>query len=173
MQSMIKRKVDISITAHVELICQLVSDAYTLHIERYVNKNNQGFTLNPGNFLYYRMSRQTGHSAALKKLLSKKFETENDSYVFAIFHSERERKNFLSPSRDADTGIEYPSPDFDTDGSTAVLGYFRTEGLPPNKANILVFSDTLHDTRRMAYAQLFLKTYSDHFPNLALVVFLG
>lgn len=167
MQSMIKRKVDISITAHVELISQLVLDTYALHIDRYIEKGRQESVLSPGNFLYYRMSRQTGHTAALKRLLSADFSAEKDVYVQAIFHSARERRCFLDSFKDETNGI--------ISIEERLCGDIGTQytGLNPSKANILVFSDTLHDNRRMDVVHKFLKSNPTHFPNLALVVFLG
>lgn len=167
MQSMIKRKIDVSITAQVDLISQLVLDTYALHMDRYMEKGRQEAIFTPGNYLYYRMTRQTGHTAALKRLLSADFSAEKDVYVQAIFHSGRERRCFLDSFKDETNGI--------ISIEERLCGDVGTEyrGLNPSRANILVFSDTLHDTRRMDAAQKFLKNNPAHFPNLALVVFLG
>lgn len=163
MQSMIKRKVDISITAHVDLISQLVLDAYELNKEA----AKPGRAFERGQMLYHRMCRQTGHTAALKNLLSADFSAEKDVYVHAIFHTERHRRSFLDSFKDETNGnakIE--------ERLCSSIGIERA-GLKPSEANILVFSDTLHDSRLLDNAYKFLKGNPEHFPNLALVVFLG
>lgn len=171
MQSMIKRKVDISITAHVELISQLVLDTYALHMDRYIEKGRQDAILFPGNFLYYRMSRQTGHTAALKKLLSKDFQKEADASVFGVFHRELEREAIFSPARELHTRNQYPVPEIDKNASTCVINNFQ--GTKISEANILLFSDTLHDPARMEIANNFVRQNAAVLHNLALVVFLG
>lgn len=155
MQSMIKRKVDISFTAHVETIVQVVSDAYILNKERDAHKNLRDTAARCGNMVYYRMLRQTGHTAALKKLLSPEFQKENDAYVYAVFHTMREHDLFLPEQNVKKTTIaSFPASDI-------------------HVANIIVFSDTLHDPKRLAAAQDMIQNNPALFPNLALVVFLG
>ena len=170
MQSMIKRKVEISLNAHVEMIQQLVSDAYEIQKDR----QSKGGVMDPtcpGNILYYRMLRWTGHTAALKKLLSKRFQAENDAYVFGVFHNSRERDALFYPSRNPKTGEELPIPDVDKEESTATIANFM--GTNIDKANIIVFSDTLHDPKRLAAAHKMLQEGRSAFTNLTLVVFLG
>ncbi len=165
MQSMIKRKIEISMNAHVDMIQQLVADAYELQKERQIRG-----VIDPicsGNMLYYRMLRQTGHTAALKKLLSKKFQVENDAYVFGVFHTSRERDAFFNPQ----TGEELLIPDVDKKESTTTITHFM--GTNIDKANIIVFSDTLHDAKRLSAAHQMLKDNRICFTNLTLVVFLG
>lgn len=171
MQSMIKRKIDVSITAHVELISQLVQDAYILNKERLIDKGRRQDVFCPGNFLYHRMLRQTGHTAALKRLLSQKFREDTDAYVFGVFHVGRERQTLSCPARDFETGQQYPNPEIDTKGSTCVIDNFV--GTRISEANIIVFSDTLHDPRLMEKAYAFIRENAAVFRNLALVVFLG
>ncbi|AFU64506.1 hypothetical protein [Salmonella phage SKML-39] len=169
MKSMIKRKVEISLNSHVEMIQQLVSDAYEIQKDR----QSRG-VIDPicsGNMLYYRMLRQTGHTAVLKKLLSKKFQVENDAYVFGVFHTSRERDAFFQPSRNPQTGEELPIPDVGKNESTATISHFM--GTNIDKANIIVFSDTLHDVKRLANARKMLQDARSAFTNLTLVVFLG
>ena len=169
MQSMIKRKVEISLNAHVEMIQQLVSDAYEIQKDR----QSRG-VIDPicsGNMLYYRMLRQTGHTAVLKKLLSKKFQVENDAYVFGVFHTSRERDAFFQPSRNPQTGEELPIPDVGKNESTTTISQFM--GTKIDKADIIVFSDTLHDVNRLAAARKMLQDARTSLTNLTLVVFLG
>ncbi|AEN94102.1 hypothetical protein PKNFJJPA_00143 [Salmonella phage vB_SenAc_BPS6] len=169
MQSMIKRKIEISMNAHVDMIQQLVADAYEIQKERQIRG-----VIDPicsGNMLYYRMLRQTGHTAALKKLLSKKFQVENDAYVFGIFHTSRERDAFFYPSRNPQTGEELLIPDVDKKESTTTITHFM--GTRIDKANIIVFSDTLHDVKRLAAAREMLQDARTSLTNLTLVVFLG
>lgn len=169
MKSMIKREVEISLNAHVEMVQQLVSDAYEIQKDR----QSRG-VIDPicsGNMLYYRMLRQTGHTAALKKLLSKRFQAENDAYVFGVFHTSRERDAFFYPSRNPKTGEELPIPDVDKKESTTTISQFM--GTKIDKADIIVFSDTLHDVKRLVAARKMLQDARSSLTNLTLVVFLG
>lgn len=168
MKSMVKHRIEVSLTAHVEMIQQLVLDAYEIQKDR----QSRGVMdpAGPGNILYYRMIRQTGHTAALKKLLSKKFQTENDVCVFGIFHNSRERDTFFRISRNPQTGEELPAPDIDERSTATITHFLGTEIV---KANIIVFSDTLHDPKRLAAAHKMLQEARNCITNLTLVVFLG
>lgn len=169
MQSMIKRKVDISMNAHIEMVQQLVLDAYTLNTERLIKQGRGQCVYQSGNAFCYRMLRQTGHSSALKKLLSREFMTENDLHVFGLFFTSRERDVIFSPSRNVTSGVEYP-----VDINESVTATIKTwKGTSIDKANIIVFSDVLHDPRRLELAQAMILEHSSHFPNLGLVVYLG
>ena len=169
MQSMIKREVEISLNAHVEMVQQLILDAYEIQKDR----QSRG-VIDPicsGNMLYYRMLRQTGHTAVLKKLLSKRFQAENDAYVFGVFHTSRERDAFFQPSRNPQTGEELPIPDVGKNESTTTISQFM--GTKIDKADIIVFSDTLHDVKRLVAARKMLQDARSSLTNLTLVVFLG
>lgn len=169
MQSMVKRNVDISLNAHIEMIQQLVLDAYEIQSDR--KSKCQHNPSCPGNMLYHRMLRQTGHTAAMKKLLSYNFQTENEVCVFGVFHSAREREAFFTQSRNVTTGEYYDKPDVDKKDSTSTVANYM--GTKIDKANIIVFSDTLHDPKRLDAAHKMLKDNRSVFTNLTLVVFLG
>lgn len=171
MQSMIKRKVDISFTAHVEMLLQLVMDAYTINTERYVNKGRGHIVTQPGNFLYYRMTRQTGHTAALKSLLSENFRTKNDVYVFGLFHSDIERQAVFDATRNMNSGEAYEGLEHTKKNDTSTLKNFL--GTNICNANIIVVSDTLHDPKRLHEANTFFRENAGIFTNLGLVVYLG
>lgn len=169
MQSMIKRKVEISMNAHVEMIQRLVLDAHEIQKDRQ-SRGVMDPTC-PGNILYYRMLRQTGHTAALKKILSYDFQTENNLNIMGVFHSVRERDSFFSSSRNTQIGADLPAPDVDKKEHTTTTSHFM--GTKIDKANIIVFSDTLHDPKRLASAHEMLREGRTAFTNLTLVVFLG
>lgn len=166
MQSMIKRNVEISLNAHVEMIQQLVLDAY--EIQKY--RQSKGGVMDPtcpGNILYYRMLRWTGHTAALKKILSYDFQTENNLNIMGVFHSARERDSFFHPR----PGADVPLPDVDKKQHTTTTSHYMGTGI--DKANIIVFSDTLHDPKRLESAHEMLREVRSALTNLTLVVFLG
>ncbi|AYN55385.1 hypothetical protein [Dickeya phage Coodle] len=165
MKSMVKRKVEISITAHVEMIQQLVLDTYEIQKDRRSRGNIDPIGL--GNMLYYRMIRQTGHTAALKKILSYDFQTENNLNIMGVFHSVRERDYFFH-SR---AGADVPPPDVDKKRHTTTTSHYMDTDI--DKADIIVFSDTLHDLKRLAAAHKMLQDGRFAFTNLTLVVFLG
>lgn len=167
MQSMIKRKVEISLNAHVEMVQQLILDAYEIQKDRQ-SKGGVTDPTWPGNILYYRMLRQTGHTAALKKILSYDFQTENNLNIMGVFHSVRERDSFFCTSRNIH---ETPAPDVDKKESTTTVAHHM--GTKIDKANIIVFSDTLHDPKRLAAAHEMLRNSRSALTNLTLVVFLG
>jgi hypothetical protein len=169
MQSMIKRKVEISFTAHVEMIQQLVLDAYEIQKDRQTRGVMDPTC--PGNILYHRMLRQTGHTAALKKILSYGFQTDNNIFVMGVFHSARERDALFYSSRNTQIGSDLPLPDVDKKEHTTTISHFM--GTKIDKANIIVFSDTLHDPKRLAAAHKMLQENRSSFTNLTLVVFLG
>lgn len=166
MKSMIKRKVEISLTAHIEMVQQLILDAYEIQKDR---QSRGGVTdpTCPGNILYYRMLRQTGHTAALKKILSYDFQTENNLNIMGVFHSVRERDSFFHSRAGADVSL----PDVDKKQHTTTISHYMGTGI--DKANIIVFSDTLHDPKRLASAHEMLREGRTAFTNLTLVVFLG
>ncbi|ARB12292.1 histone-like protein [Salmonella phage selz] len=167
MKSMIKRKVDISLNAHIEMVQQVVLDAYEIQKDRRIRHD-----LDPtdrGNMLYYRMLRQTGHTAVLKKLLSEKFQNENGVNIFGVFHTARERDTFFTQPRNITTGEWYEK--FDRKEKTATITQFM--GSKIDKADIIVFSDTLHDAKRLSVAHKMLQDNRICFTNLTLVVFLG
>ena len=170
MQSLIKRKVDISLNAHVEMIQRLVLDAYILNTERHVDKGRRDEVFCPANMLYYRILRQTGHTAALKKLLSKEFQEMHGLRTFGVFHSASEMRAVFNVSRDVHTGQTFPKPDIDRNFTATSANWLGTK---IDQADIIVFSDTLHDPRRVKAAQEMVMLNSHLFPNLALVVFLG
>lgn len=165
MQSMIKRKVEVSLNAHVEMIQQLILDAYEIQKDRMLRGNTNPCC--PGNILYYRMIRQTGHTAALKKLLSYDFQTQNNLKIMGVFHSVRERDYFFR----SHAGTDVPMPDVDKKESTTTTSHYK--GTSIDKANIIVFSDTLHDPKRLAAAHEMLQDGRSAFTDLTLVVFLG
>ncbi|AXF41647.1 putative histone-like protein [Salmonella phage vB_SalM-LPST94] len=167
MKSLVKRKVEVSLNAHIEMIQQLVLDAYEIQKDRRIR-----YDLDPadsGSMLYYRMLRQTGHTAVLKKLLSEKFQIENEIDVFGVFHTARERDTFFTQSKNVTTGEQYEK--FDRKEKTSTIANFM--GTNIDKANIIVFSDTLHDAKRLSAAHQMLKDNRICFTNLTLVVFLG
>lgn len=167
MQSMIKRKVDISLNAHVEMVQQLILDAYEIQKDRASRGGVDPIC--PGNMLYHRMLRQTGHTAALKKILSYDFQTENNICVMGVFHSIRERDSFFNASGNSQVGTY--TPDVDKKHHTTTIS--RYMGTNIDKADIIVFSDTLHDPKRLASAHEMLREGREAFTNLTLVVFLG
>ncbi|WPJ48940.1 hypothetical protein RCIP0012_00158 [Klebsiella phage RCIP0012] len=163
MKSMVKRRVEISLNAHVEMIQQLVLDAYEIQKDR--ESRRLVDVIQPGNILYYRMIRQTGHTAALKKLLSIDFQKENNVRIISVFHSETERDSFFSSSPNA------PGPYADKIASSITIS--QCMGSVIDKANIIIFSDTLHDPKRLDAAHKMLKDIRSALTNLKLVVFLG
>lgn len=162
MQSMVKRRVEISMNAHVEMIQQLILDAYEIQKDR--ESRSLVDVIEPGNILYYRMIRQTGHTAALKKLLTCNFQTDNNVSIMGVFHSERERDSFLSSHTVSGQNV-------DKKDSTITISSFR--GTKIDKADIIVFSDTLHDPKRLDAVHKMLKDGRSALTNLKLVVILG
>lgn len=166
MQSMVKRRVEISLNAHVEMIKQLILDAYEIQKDR--ESRSLVDVIEPGNILYYRMIKQTGHTAALKKLMSYNFQTENNVRIMAVFHSESERGSFFSsPS----SPYNAPEPHVDMKDSTTTISHYM--GTKIDKADIIVFSDTLRDPKRLDAAHKMLKESRSALTNLKLVVILG
>lgn len=163
MQSMVKHRVDISLYAHVEMIKQLILDAY--EIQKYRDSQSLVDVIDPGNILYYRMIRQTGHTVALKKLLSYNFQTENNVRIMAVFHSEVERDSFFS------SPCNVPPSNIDKEDSTTTIRHYK--GTKIGLADIIVFSDTLQDPKRLDAAHKMLKESRSVLTNLKLVVFLG
>lgn len=163
MKSLVKRKVEVSLNAHIEMLQQLVLDAYEIQKDR--ESRSLVDVIEPGNILYYRMIRQTGHTAALKKLLSYNFQTENNVRIMAVFHSESERGSFFS------SPCNVPDPHVDKKDSTTTISHYM--GTKIDKADIIVFSDTLHDPKRLDAAHKMLKESRSALTNLKLVVFLG
>lgn len=163
MQSMVMRRVEISLYAHVEMIKQLILDAY--EVQKYRDSRSWVDVIDPGNILYYRMIRQTGHTVALKKLLSYNFQTENNVRIMAVFHSESERDSFFSSPHNV------PPSNIDKEDSTTTISHYM--GTNINKADIIVFSDTLHDPKRLVAAHKMLQDARSSLTNLTLVVFLG
>lgn len=158
MQSLIKRRVDISLDAHVQHILRLVEDAYILQKEREIETGLFATSFQHDNMLYYRMLRRTGHTAALKKLLSEKTRQDMDAEIFAVFQTQTELRNYRNSS------------DPSCRRSTTFADWRRGSGI--EKANIIIFPDATYGPDRMKIAHTMLLD-TDSFPNLRLVVFLG
>lgn len=171
MNSLVKREVNISITAHTELITQMVLDCYEINVHRTKKEKRYDTPYCPGNMLYHRMLRATGHTAALNKLLSNDFHEKSGINVFGVFHRERDLENTLKNSRNIRSGEEFPTSEIDKHKRTGTI--HNWVGTAISEADIIIFSDTLHDKRRLELAHDLISGNANCFPNLGLVVFLG
>lgn len=171
MKSLVKREINISITAHVELVTQMILDCYEINLHRIEKEKRLGIPYCPGNMLYHRMLRATGHTAALKKLLSNEFYEKSGINVFGAFHCETELEFALKNSRNVRTGEEFPAPEIDKRKRMGTIN--RWIGTAISEANIIIFSDTLHDKQRLDNVHKFINENATCFPNLRLVVILG
>lgn len=124
-----------------------------------------------GNMLFHRMVRQTGHTAAMKKLLSNNFLLENNLYVFGVFHTSRERDELFKQAQNINTGKVFPVPDIDKNAHTGTIR--NVEGTNIHNADIVVFSDTLHDPRRLSDAMDCIGVLRPTLNKVKLFVFLG
>ena len=170
MNSLVKREINISITAHVELITQMILDCYEINLHM-IEKGKRSIPYCPGNMLYHRMLRQTGHTAALKKLLSNDFYEKSGINVFGVFHRQMDLESALKNSRNVRTGEEFPTPDIDKRKRMGII--HDCFGTAISEANIIIFSDSLHDKQCLDDVHKFINEKSNCLPNLRLVVVLG
>lgn len=172
MNSMLKKEINLSINAHVELVTRMVLDAYEINKHRAEKGRDRTILLGSGNMVYHRILRQTGHSAAMKRLLSTKFQEEHGVNILGVFHTTQEMKSHLQASLNIKTGEKYENPEIPVN-SRATIGVNMDGEYGFNGTNILVFADTLHDDRRLKDAHRFVSMNISRLPNLLLVVFLG
>lgn len=172
MNTMLKKEINLSINAHVELVTRMVLDAYEINKHRAEKSRDRTAILYPGNMVYHRILRQTGHTAALKRLLSDKFQAEHGVRTLGIFHTTQEMKANLMTSRNIHTGETYEVPEIPV-SSRATIRVNLDGEIGLQDTNILIFSDTLHDDRRLKDAHQFVSETIPQLPNLMLVVFLG
>lgn len=159
MQSLVKREVQVSYNAHIDLISQMVIDSLE------VMRHRERSPIDPGNALYHRMLRQTGHSAALRRLLSADWQEQNKINTFGLFFTQKEADNNTI-----------------RDPLSEVLRNYGVIGRPVSviglvqEVDVLIVCDTLHSHERHKQAWEFIgKNFLEEGAsiNLRLVVFLG
>lgn len=93
MQSMIKREVSISITAHSEFIRQMILDGLEVakfRTEKYSTSHEHHLK---GSAIYYRNMRQNGHSTALRTIFSSP--DFDEVGLISIFLNTDQRNHFI------------------------------------------------------------------------------
>ncbi len=171
MNSLVKREINISITAHVELVTQMILDCYEINLHRIEKEKRPDIPYCPGNMLYHRMLRATGHTAALKKLLSNEFYEKSGINVFGIFHRQKDLESALKNPSNVWTREEFPAPEIDKRKRMGTI--HECFGTAVSEANIIIFSDSLHDKQCLDNVHKFISENASCLPNLRLVVVLG
>lgn len=159
MQSMIKRDVNIAITPHIELITQMILDA--VEVTEYRRGKTKTDFLRRDDAIYHRFLRQTGHTTALKHILSKKFLEETGLEVMAMFEKEQAIQYSLYPEQKA------------MNNAFTISRFERGDVLIGRTPKVLVVSDALHDPAYQAKVWEVIKNNQALQLNLTLVVFLG
>jgi len=155
MKSMVKREITFAYDEHVDMIQQLVLDAYAMRIEG----GRQG--LYRDDCVIYRVLRQTGHSEALKLLLSDNWKTKHGLVTHGLFMNNALGNLLL--------GGHVPESTWST-----INDFENTSKLKLNKdTSIILVSDVLHSGREMDRAWDAIDNNLHLLPNLKLVVYLG
>lgn len=153
MESLVKREVNISLTAHIDMVSQMVLDGYEVACHRFKKNGN----LRLDDAIYHRFMRQTGHTSAMKRILSEEFQEAHQIKTWGLYHSTREKNSF-----------------HETGSNFSIIGRPETLIGIPHDINVLIVSDTLHDGKRLTCVQNFIiHEIREKFNELRLVVFLG
>lgn len=160
MQSMIKRDVNIAITPHIELITQMILDA--VEVTEYRRGKTKKDFLCRDDAIYHRFLRQTGHTTALKHILSKEFLQKTGLPVIGVFSGTQQLDNFL-------VGSELRN----MHNTFSVNQLERGDVFVGRKPKVLVVSDALHDPSYQTKVWEVIKNNQALQLNLTLVVFLG
>lgn len=165
MQSMIKREISLSITAHSELVRQLLLDG--LEVATHRRSKFPGNVYRADNRLqndaiYYRNMRQNGHSTALRTVYSSP-EFENIG-VITVFTDSGQLNNFMSKVDNKNQVSECLFTEFTVERD---LG-----NLQGAKIEVLVLHDYVSiDAIRRGWDLVY--KIQESLPDLKLVVFLG
>lgn len=160
MKSMVKRDVAIAFTPHIDMITQMVIDAYEVLAYR---RKDKGQELRCDDCLYHRFLRQTGHSAAMKILLSETWQDAHGIKTYGLFHKQAEALALANKTDPRITNVA-------SIGSNPEVVYSKI----PSDTTVLIVSDSLHDGERIERAWRFIDQHlRSRLPNLTLVVFLG
>lgn len=89
MNSLVKREVNIAITPHIELIKQLLIDSLEVVKHRASTSKTSHYHFLRDNAIYYRVMRATGHTAALKQIVSNDFYSKTGIEVLALYDKEQ------------------------------------------------------------------------------------
>lgn len=159
MKSMVKRDVNIAITPHIELITQMILDAVEV-VEFRRGKSKTDF-LRRDDAIYHRFLRQTGHSTALKHILSKQFLEETGLEVIAMFAKEETIKHTLNRE---EVGMNNAFTTFQFEKGDVLIG---------RNPKVLIVSDSLHDPAYQSKVWSIIQNNPGLQTSLTLVVFLG
>lgn len=160
MKSMVKREISIALNPHIEMITQMVVDSYEVLTHR---REDKGLALRRDDCLYHRFLRQSGHSAAVRILLSEDWQKKQGIRTYGLFHTSSE-------------GLVA------TNGTNPRLSNFSPINSKPESisakipvdTSVLIVADSLHDGKRIDKIWDFIDSHlRGHLPNLTLVVFLG
>lgn len=159
MQSMIKRDVNIAITPHIELITQMILDA--VEVIEFRRSKSKTDSLRRDDAIYHRFLRQTGHTTALKHILSKKFLEETGLEVIAMFAKEQAIQSSFYPEQKV------------MNNAFTISRFERGDVLIGRNPKVLIVSDALHDPEYQARVWNIIQKNQALQLNLTLVVFLG
>lgn len=163
MQSMIKREVSLSLTAHSEFIRQMILDGLEIARHRCQKYNNLGVDhMLSSNAIYYRNMRQNGHSTALRTVFSSP--DFDDIGIISVFTDANQRTNFLQT---ATNGNNISDCLFTEHSLVSGIGRLRGQ-----KIEVLVFNDYISIAQTGKAWQLLQKVLIE-LSHLRLVVFLG
>ncbi|AIX13014.1 putative histone-like protein [Erwinia phage phiEa2809] len=160
MQSMIKREVSLSLTAHSEFIRQMILDG--LEVAKHRQEKYKGSVHINSNAIYYRNMRQNGHSTALRTVFNAP--EFDDIGVISLFLDNSQRLNFLNNSANTQNLKEclFWEKTFESD-----LGKLRGQ-----KIEVLILNDYISiDAIKRGWNVI--EKVSVQLPHLKLVVFLG
>lgn len=159
MQSMIKRDINIAITPHIELITQMILDA--VEVVQFRRGKTKTDFLRRDDAIYHRFLRQTGHTTALKHIISKQFLEETGLEVIAMFAKEQTIKHTLSPEEAA------------MHNAFTIFQFEKGDVLIGRNPKVLVVSDSLHDPAYQSKVWNVIQNNPSLQTSLTLVVFLG
>jgi hypothetical protein len=153
MKSMVKQEITFAYNEHVDMIQQLVLDAYAMRIE----VGRQGLYCD--DCVIYRFLRQTGHSTALSLLLSDNWQTKHGVVTHGLFMNNALGNLLL--------GGHVPESTWST------INDFENTSKLNKDTSIILVSDVLHSGREMDRAWNAIDNNLHLLPNLKLVVYLG
>lgn len=162
MQSMIKREISLSITAHSEFVRQMILDGLEVATHRRSKFAGNADNRLQNDAIYYRNMRQNGHSTALRTIYSSP-EFENIG-VASIFTDSSQLNNFMVKVENKNQVSKYLFIEF-----TAVRDLEKLRGIG---IDILVFHDYVSiDSIKRGWDLVY--KIRESLPDLKLVVFLG
>lgn len=164
MQSMIKRDISLSITAHSELIRQLILDGLEVAEFRKETFASKGVYRLKGDAIYYRNMRQNGHSTALRTVYaSQEFENVN---IMSVFIDGTQQKAF-SATMNSNNSKAQPSQ-----LQTETIIKRNPDCLRGLNPDVLILNDYI-STGWLDRGWAMAEKVHEHCPNIKLVVFLG